>query len=101
MTDSAANWMAIIFGVAVFALIVVTGWRSVQNRRIVRLHDADGHETIILAHEGDKVTSVATTTAQSHPSTPVAPTTPENGEGTDPQPSPASGANAANPERAV
>ena len=61
MTDSTASLMAIIFGIAVFALIVVIGWRSVQNRRIVRLQGADGHETVIVANEGDEITSVETT----------------------------------------
>ena len=54
--------MAIIFGLAVFAVIVAIGWRSVQNRRIMRLRSADGHETIIVAGEDDKVSSVSTTT---------------------------------------
>jgi hypothetical protein len=54
--------MAIIFGLAVFAIIVAIGWRSVQNRRILRLRGADGHETIIVADEGDKVSSVSTST---------------------------------------
>ena len=54
--------MAIIFGLAVFAVIVAVGWRSVQNRRILRLQGADGKETIIIAGEGDKVSSIATAT---------------------------------------
>ena len=54
--------MAIVFGLAVFAIIVAVGWRSVQNRRILRLRGADGHETIIVAGEDDEVSSVATTT---------------------------------------
>jgi hypothetical protein len=54
--------MAIIFGLAVFAIIVAIGWRSVQNRRILRLRGTDGHETIIVADEGDKVSSVSTST---------------------------------------
>ena len=62
MTDSAATLMAVVFGVAVFAVIVVIGWRSVQNRRIVRLQGADGHETIIVANEDDEISSVETTT---------------------------------------
>ena len=62
MTDSAATLMAIIFGIAVFAVIVVIGWRSVQNRRIVRLQGADGHETIIVASEDDEISSVETST---------------------------------------
>lgn len=62
MTDSASSLMAIIFGLAVFAVIVAIGWRSVQNRRIVRLEGADGHETIIVASEDDDISSVTTTT---------------------------------------
>ena len=62
MNDSTATLMAVIFGVAVFAVIVVIGWRSVQHRRIVRLQGADGQETIIVADEDDEVTSVVTTT---------------------------------------
>ena len=54
--------MAIIFGLAVFAIIVAVGWRSVQNRRILRLQGANGQETIIVASEDDVVTSVVTTT---------------------------------------
>jgi hypothetical protein len=54
--------MAIVFGLAVFAIIIAVGWRSVQNRRILRLRGADGHETIIVAGEDDEISSVATTT---------------------------------------
>jgi hypothetical protein len=54
--------MAIIFGAAVFAIIAAVGWRSVQNRRILRLKGADGQETIIVAREDDDITSVATST---------------------------------------
>jgi len=61
MTHSAANLLAILFGLGVFAIIVAVGWRSVQNRRILRLQGADGHETIIVAGEDDQITSVATT----------------------------------------
>ena len=61
MTNSASTLIAIIFGFAVFAVIVAVGWRSVQNRRILRLQSADGKETIIVAGEGDEITSVATT----------------------------------------
>src|SRR5687768_15165139 len=70
MTDSAATLMAIIFGLAVFAVIVVVGWRSVQNRRIVRLQGANGQETIIVASEDDEITSVVTTT-ETTPSAPA------------------------------
>ena len=61
MTNSASSMIAIIFGLAVFAVIVAVGWRSVQNRRILRLQGADGQETIIVAGESDDVTSVVTT----------------------------------------
>ena len=53
--------MAIIFGLAVFTLIVAVGWRSVQNRRILRMRGADGQETIIVAGEDDEISSVVTT----------------------------------------
>ncbi len=61
MTESSSTFMAILFGLAVFALIVAVGWRSVQNRRILRMAGANGTETIIIANEDDDVTSVATT----------------------------------------
>jgi hypothetical protein len=61
MTSSASSLMAVIFGLAVFALIVAVGWRSVQNRRILRLQGANGQETIIVAREDDDITSVVTT----------------------------------------
>jgi uncharacterized protein YqfA (UPF0365 family) len=54
--------MAIIFGLAVFAVIVAVGWRSVQNRRILRVQGANGEETIVVAREGDDISSVVTTT---------------------------------------
>ena len=61
MTNSSSSLMALLFGLAVFAVIVAVGWRSVQNRRILRLRNANGQETIIVADEGDRVSSVATT----------------------------------------
>lgn len=61
MTETSSSLMAILFGAAVFALIVAVGWRSVQKRRILRLQGADGNETIIVASEDDEVTSVVTT----------------------------------------
>jgi hypothetical protein len=64
MTGSAASFLAILFGVGVFAVIVTVGWRSVQNRRILRLQGADGQETIIIAGEDDDVSSVVTTTTE-------------------------------------
>lgn len=62
MTDSETTFLAILFGLGVFAVIVAIGWRSVQNRRILRLQGADGQETIIIAREGDDISSVVTTT---------------------------------------
>jgi uncharacterized protein YqfA (UPF0365 family) len=54
--------MALLFGLAVFSVIVAVGWRSVQNRRILRLQGANGEETIIVASEDDEVSSIATST---------------------------------------
>ena len=62
MTDSAASFVAILLGVGVFLVIVAVGWRSVQNRRILRLQGANGQETIIVASEDDEVSNVVTTT---------------------------------------
>ena len=59
--------MAIIFGLGVFLVIVAVGWRSVQHRRILRLQDANGQETIIVAGEDDEISSVATTTETTRP----------------------------------
>ena len=59
--------MAILFGLAVFALIIAVGWRSVQNRRILRLQSASGQETIIVAREDDQISSVVTTTETTQP----------------------------------
>lgn len=103
MTDVAANWMAIIFGVAVFAVIVVTGWRSVQKRRIVRLQSADGHETVIVANEDDEISSVVTTTTGSSqpPPTPASPSVAVNADVTIPEPAPVFGRSAAKPETAA
>ncbi|MEO6387001.1 MAG: hypothetical protein ABIT16_12310 [Croceibacterium sp.] len=61
MTDSAANSLAIFLGLGVFLVIVAVGWRSVQNRRILRMQGADGQETIIVAGEDDEISSVVTT----------------------------------------
>jgi hypothetical protein len=63
MTDSASSLLAILLGLGVFAIIVAIGWRSVQNRRILRLRGADGRETIIVAREDDEISSIATTEA--------------------------------------
>lgn len=62
MTNSASSLIAILFGLGVFAVIVAIGWRSVQNRRILRLQGANGQETILVAREDDEITSVVTTT---------------------------------------
>jgi hypothetical protein len=58
MTGSASSLMAILFGLAVFSVIVAVGWRSVQNRRILRLQSANGKETIIVAGEDDEISSI-------------------------------------------
>ena len=72
MTESSSTLVAIMFGLAVFALIVAVGWRSVQNRRILRMQGANGTETVIIAGEDDEVTSVATTAeASGQPLTPT------------------------------
>lgn len=63
MTNSSSSLLAILLGLGVFAIIVAIGWRSVQNRRILRLQDANGHETIIVANEDDDVSSVVTSEA--------------------------------------
>ena len=62
MTNSASSFIAILFGLGVFAVIVAVGWRSVQNRRILRLQGANGQETILVAREDDEITSIVTTT---------------------------------------
>ena len=71
MTDSASSFMAIIFGLAVFALIVAVGWRSVQNRRILRLQGANGQETIVVAREDDDISSIVTTTTTTETTQPA------------------------------
>jgi hypothetical protein len=74
MTHSQSTLLAILLGLGVFAVIVAIGWRSVQNRRIVRLQGADGQETIIVAREDDDISSVVTTHREApHPE--PAPTT--------------------------
>jgi ABC-type hemin transport system substrate-binding protein len=69
MTDSEASFIAILFGLGVFAVIVAVGWRSVQHRRIVRLQGANGQETIILAGEDDEVVSVESSSRETTPAT--------------------------------
>ena len=103
MTDSAASLMAIIFGLGVFLVIVAVGWRSVQNRRIVRLQGADGQETIIVASEDDEISSVETTTSETTLSTPApAPSVDAlNTEVAEPAPAPEFGRGAAKRETPV
>lgn len=62
MTGSESSLLAILLGLGVFAIIVAIGWRSVQNRRILRMQGADGRETIIVAREDDEITSIAAAT---------------------------------------
>lgn len=64
MTDSTSSLLAILLGLGVFAIIVAIGWRSVQNRRILRMRGADGRETIIVAREDDEISSVVATAAE-------------------------------------
>ena len=59
MAQSSANLVAMLFGLGIFLVIVAVGWRSVQNRRILRMQSANGDETIIVAGEDDVVTSIA------------------------------------------
>jgi hypothetical protein len=73
MTDSSASFLPIFLGVGVFLVIVAVGWRSVQNRRIVRMQGANGQETIIIASEDDVVSSVVTTTETTQPASAPAP----------------------------
>ena len=72
MTDSESSLLAILFGLGVFVIIVAIGWRSVQNRRILRLQGANGQETIIVAREDDEITSVATAATVSETAQPTA-----------------------------
>ncbi|HEX2764540.1 MAG TPA: hypothetical protein VHM92_11960 [Allosphingosinicella sp.] len=71
MTDSASTFLALLFGLGVFAVIVAVGWRSVQNRRILRLRGANGQETIIVAREDDEISSVDTATTQASQASPA------------------------------
>jgi hypothetical protein len=73
MTDSAADFLSILFGLGVFAVIMALGWRSVQKRRILRLQGADGQETIIIAGEDDEISSIVTTTETTSPAPAAAP----------------------------
>jgi hypothetical protein len=90
MTDSASSFLAILFGLGVFAVIVAIGWRSVQNRRILRLQGANGQETIIVAREDDEVSSVVTSTETTH-AEPAPQVVVMNAGAADPAPAPAFG----------
>lgn len=67
MTDSASSFISLFLGLGVFLIIVAVGWRSVQNRRILRMQGADGKETIIVAREDDEISTVTTTTEPARP----------------------------------
>ena len=82
MTDQTSSLLAILLGLGVFAIIVAIGWRSVQNRRILRLRGADGQETIIVAREDDDVSSVTTT---AHTATRPAPDPARTGSAAEPR----------------
>jgi hypothetical protein len=64
MTGSTSTLLAVLLGLGVFAIIVAVGWRSVQNRRILRMQGPNGQETIIIAGEDDEISSVATAVAE-------------------------------------
>lgn len=98
MTSSEASFMAIIFGLGVFAVIVAIGWRSVQNRRILRLQGANGKETIIVAREDDEISSVVTTDMTEPPAAPAPSVVVVNAGVTDPAPAPEFGRSAAKSE---
>ena len=102
MTDSASSLMAIIFGMGVFAVIMAVGWRSVQNRRILRLQGADGQETIIVASGDDDVSSIVTTTESTQPEPAPAPAVVVVNTGVaDPAPAPEFGRRTAQSEAAL
>ena len=73
MTDSAATFLSIVFGLGVFAVIMALGWHTVQKRRILRLQGADGQETIIIASEDDAISNIVTTTETTPPAPAAAP----------------------------
>ncbi|HEX8239919.1 MAG TPA: hypothetical protein VF574_09295 [Allosphingosinicella sp.] len=77
MTNSTSTLLAVLLGLGVFAIIVAIGWRSVQNRRILRLRGADGRETIIVANEDDEISSVTTDRAEARPASGPAPSATE------------------------
>jgi hypothetical protein len=71
---STSSLMAMTLGLGVFLVLVAVGWRSVQNRRILRVRGVDGQETIIVAGQDDIVSSIVTTTEVSQPAPAAAPT---------------------------
>jgi len=95
--------MAIFLGLGVFAVIVAIGWRSVQNRRILRLQDANGKETIIVAREDDDISSVVTSTTETTqpPPAPAPSVVVVNTGAADPATAPQFGRKAADGETAI
>lgn len=89
MTDSSANILAVLFGLGIFLVIVAIGWRSVQNRRILRLRGANGQETIIVASEDDSISSVVTTETPPPAAAPAPSVVVVNTGDADPAPAPA------------
>ena len=77
MTNSTSSLLAILLGLGVFAIIVGVGWRSVQNRRIVRLRNANGDETVIVAREDDEIRTVDTVTTVETTPPPAQPGSPD------------------------
>ncbi len=74
MTNSTSSFLAIIFELAVFALIVAIGWRSVEKRAAIAVAGRpNGEETIIVAGEDDSVSSIVTTTESTQPASAPSP----------------------------
>ena len=88
MTQSASSLLAILLGLGVFAVIMAIGWRSVQNRRILRFQNASGKETIIVAGESDEIRSVTTADTKRPPATPAPPQVVVNAGAAEPAPAP-------------
>ena len=71
MTSIDINFLTTILGLSVFAVIVAVGWRSVQNRRILRVQGANGQETIIVAREDDEISTIVSTAGPTPPPVPT------------------------------
>lgn len=93
--------MAIIFGRDVFAVMVAVGWRSVQNRRILRFQGANGQERIIVARENDDISTVVTTSTEAEEAAPAPSVVVVNTKAADAAPAPEFGRSAAKRETAV